>query len=85
MKARCDALEKDSLQTTHAISTDVQSSEQIEEIFDDLSYIKVCKLLLSTLLNNTVGYASQVSGTHMQLYHTACNLATYLSYTANAV
>ncbi|XP_069819057.1 leucyl-cystinyl aminopeptidase isoform X2 [Dendropsophus ebraccatus] len=45
LKARCDALEKDSLQTTHPISTDVQSPEQIEEIFDDLSYIKGASIL----------------------------------------
>ncbi|KAG8598305.1 hypothetical protein GDO81_002556 [Engystomops pustulosus] len=45
LKARCDALEKDSLQTTHAISTDVQSPEQIAEIFDDLSYIKGAAVL----------------------------------------
>ncbi|XP_044131914.1 LOW QUALITY PROTEIN: leucyl-cystinyl aminopeptidase [Bufo gargarizans] len=45
LMARCRALEKDSLQTTHAISTDVQSPEQIEEIFDDLSYIKGASIL----------------------------------------
>ncbi|XP_073534282.1 leucyl-cystinyl aminopeptidase [Phyllobates terribilis] len=45
LKARCDALEKDSLQTTHAISTDVQSPEQIEEMFDELSYIKGASIL----------------------------------------
>ncbi|XP_056393536.1 leucyl-cystinyl aminopeptidase isoform X1 [Hyla sarda] len=45
LKARCDALEKDSLQTTHPISTDVQSPEQIEEIFDELSYIKGSSIL----------------------------------------
>ncbi|XP_075037404.1 leucyl-cystinyl aminopeptidase [Mixophyes fleayi] len=46
LKARCDAMEKDSLQTSHPISTDVQSPEQIEEIFDDLSYIKGASILL---------------------------------------
>ncbi|XP_073399463.1 leucyl-cystinyl aminopeptidase isoform X2 [Dendrobates tinctorius] len=45
LTARCVALEKDSLQTTHPISTDVQSPEQIEEIFDELSYIKGASLL----------------------------------------
>ncbi|XP_066459117.1 leucyl-cystinyl aminopeptidase isoform X2 [Eleutherodactylus coqui] len=45
LKARCDAMDKDSLQTTHAISTDVQSPEQIEEMFDDLSYIKGASIL----------------------------------------
>nr|DBA23387.1 TPA: hypothetical protein GDO54_014303 [Pyxicephalus adspersus] len=43
---RCDAMEKDALQTSHPISTDVQSPEQIEEIFDDLSYIKGASILL---------------------------------------
>ncbi|XP_068103593.1 leucyl-cystinyl aminopeptidase isoform X2 [Hyperolius riggenbachi] len=46
LQARCDAMEKDSLHTSHAISTDVQNPEQIEEIFDDLSYIKGASLLL---------------------------------------
>ncbi|KAM9329886.1 leucyl-cystinyl aminopeptidase [Gastrophryne carolinensis] len=46
LKSRCDALEKDSLQTSHPISTDVQSPEQIEEMFDDLSYIKGASVLL---------------------------------------
>ncbi|KAM4051005.1 leucyl-cystinyl aminopeptidase [Anomaloglossus baeobatrachus] len=45
LKARCDAWEKDSLKTTHSISTDVQSPEQIEEIFDELSYIKGASIL----------------------------------------
>lgn len=46
LTARCEAMEKDSLQTSHPISTDVQSPEQIEEIFDDLSYIKGASILL---------------------------------------
>ncbi|XP_018415731.1 PREDICTED: leucyl-cystinyl aminopeptidase [Nanorana parkeri] len=46
LTARCVAMDKDSLETSHPISTDVQSSEQIEEIFDDLSYIKGASILL---------------------------------------
>ncbi|KAM3940672.1 leucyl-cystinyl aminopeptidase [Leptodactylus fuscus] len=45
VKARCGALDKDSLQTSHAISTDVQSPEQIEEMFDELSYTKGASIL----------------------------------------
>lgn len=32
---------KDSLNSSHPVSSAVQSSEQIEEMFDALSYIKV--------------------------------------------
>lgn len=32
---------KDSLNSSHPVSSAVQSSEQIEEMFDTLSYIKV--------------------------------------------
>ncbi|KAM4809421.1 leucyl-cystinyl aminopeptidase [Rhinophrynus dorsalis] len=46
LKLRFMALQKDSLTTTHPISTDVQSPEQIEEMFDDLSYIKGASILL---------------------------------------
>lgn len=32
---------KDSMNSSHPVSSAVQSSEQIEEMFDTLSYIKV--------------------------------------------
>ncbi|CAH2297086.1 leucyl-cystinyl aminopeptidase [Pelobates cultripes] len=47
---RFKAMQKDSLTTSHPISTDVQSPEQVEEMFDDLSYIKGAAVLL--MLNN---------------------------------
>jgi hypothetical protein len=34
-------MKKDSLNSSHPISSSVQSSEQIEEMFDSLSYFKV--------------------------------------------
>lgn len=46
LAARCEAMKMDSLETSHPISTDVQSPEQIEEMFDDLSYIKGASVLL---------------------------------------
>ncbi|MEE6458841.1 hypothetical protein FKM82_000445 [Ascaphus truei] len=46
LNQRFKAMQKDSLNTSHPISTDVQSPEQIEEMFDDLSYIKGASILL---------------------------------------
>ncbi|KAM8960222.1 leucyl-cystinyl aminopeptidase [Pelodytes ibericus] len=46
LKERFKAMQKDSLVTSHPISTDVQSPEKIEEMFDDLSYIKGASILL---------------------------------------
>ncbi|OCU02290.1 hypothetical protein XELAEV_18008052mg [Xenopus laevis] len=46
LKMRFMALQKDSLNSSHPISTDVRSPEQIEEMFDDLSYIKGASILL---------------------------------------
>ncbi|KAG8456356.1 hypothetical protein GDO86_002220 [Hymenochirus boettgeri] len=46
LKLRFMAFQKDSLSTSHALSTDVQSPEHIEEMFDDLSYIKGASILL---------------------------------------
>uniref|UniRef100_F7ETK7 Leucyl-cystinyl aminopeptidase n=1 Tax=Xenopus tropicalis TaxID=8364 RepID=F7ETK7_XENTR len=46
LKMRFTALQKDSLNASHPISTDIQSPEQIEEMFDDLSYIKGASILL---------------------------------------
>ncbi|XP_015704979.1 leucyl-cystinyl aminopeptidase [Coturnix japonica] len=40
------AMKKDSLNSSHAVSSAVQSSEQIEEMFDTLSYIKGASLLM---------------------------------------
>ncbi|XP_071436396.1 leucyl-cystinyl aminopeptidase isoform X1 [Pithys albifrons albifrons] len=40
------AMMKDSLNSSHPVSSAVQSSEQIEEMFDTLSYIKGASLLL---------------------------------------
>ncbi|KFQ79192.1 Leucyl-cystinyl aminopeptidase, partial [Phoenicopterus ruber ruber] len=40
------AMMKDSLISSHPVSSAVQSSEQIEEMFDALSYIKGASLLL---------------------------------------
>ncbi|NXO16396.1 LCAP aminopeptidase, partial [Oriolus oriolus] len=40
------AMMKDSLNSSHPVSSAVQSSEQIEEMFDALSYIKGASLLL---------------------------------------
>ena len=39
-------MRKDSLNSSHPISSSVQSSEQIEEMFDSLSYFKGASLLL---------------------------------------
>ncbi|XP_072215386.1 leucyl-cystinyl aminopeptidase isoform X4 [Excalfactoria chinensis] len=40
------AMKKDSLNSSHPVSSAVQSSEQIEEMFDALSYIKGASLLM---------------------------------------
>ncbi|NWU93202.1 LCAP aminopeptidase, partial [Upupa epops] len=40
------AMMKDSLNSSHAVSSAVQSPEQIEEMFDEFSYIKGASLLL---------------------------------------
>uniref|UniRef100_A0A8C5M1M5 Leucyl and cystinyl aminopeptidase n=1 Tax=Leptobrachium leishanense TaxID=445787 RepID=A0A8C5M1M5_9ANUR len=49
---RFSAMLMDSLTTSHPISTDVQSPEQISEMFDDLSYLKGAAILL--MLNHTL-------------------------------
>ncbi|MBZ3882684.1 Leucyl-cystinyl aminopeptidase [Sciurus carolinensis] len=41
LDARFKTMKKDSLNSSHPISSSVQSSEQIEEMFDSLSYFKV--------------------------------------------
>uniref|UniRef100_A0A8C3TIM4 Leucyl and cystinyl aminopeptidase n=1 Tax=Chelydra serpentina TaxID=8475 RepID=A0A8C3TIM4_CHESE len=46
LKVRFKTMMKDSLNASHPISSAVQSSEQIEEMFDALSYIKGASLLL---------------------------------------
>ncbi|XP_066237989.1 leucyl-cystinyl aminopeptidase isoform X1 [Saccopteryx leptura] len=46
LDARFKTMKKDSLNSSHPISSSVQSSEQIEEMFDFLSYFKGASLLL---------------------------------------
>uniref|UniRef100_A0A2R9BS90 Leucyl-cystinyl aminopeptidase n=1 Tax=Pan paniscus TaxID=9597 RepID=A0A2R9BS90_PANPA len=46
LDARFKTMRKDSLNSSHPISSSVQSSEQIEEMFDSLSYFKGSSLLL---------------------------------------
>ncbi|XP_020033622.1 leucyl-cystinyl aminopeptidase isoform X1 [Castor canadensis] len=46
LDARFKTMKKDSLNSSHPISSSVQSSEQIEEMFDSLSYFKGASLLL---------------------------------------
>lgn len=41
LDVRFRALEKDALNSSHAVSTDVNTSEQVEEMFDSVSYEKV--------------------------------------------
>lgn len=40
---------KDTLNSSHPVSSAVQSSEQIEEMFDTLSYIKVTVKILQNI------------------------------------
>lgn len=40
---------KDALNSSHPVSSAVQSSEQIEEMFDALSYIKVTVKILQNI------------------------------------
>ncbi|XP_027694270.1 leucyl-cystinyl aminopeptidase [Vombatus ursinus] len=46
LNARFKTMKKDSLNSSHSTSSSVQSSEQIEEMFDSLSYFKGASLLL---------------------------------------
>uniref|UniRef100_A0A8C5KC74 Leucyl-cystinyl aminopeptidase n=1 Tax=Jaculus jaculus TaxID=51337 RepID=A0A8C5KC74_JACJA len=46
LDAQLKTMKKDSLNSSHPISSSVQSSEQIEEMFDSLSYFKGASLLL---------------------------------------
>ncbi|XP_007529971.1 leucyl-cystinyl aminopeptidase [Erinaceus europaeus] len=46
LDAQFKTMKKDSLNSSHPISSSVQSSEQIEEMFDSLSYFKGASLLL---------------------------------------
>uniref|UniRef100_G1RWG3 Leucyl-cystinyl aminopeptidase n=1 Tax=Nomascus leucogenys TaxID=61853 RepID=G1RWG3_NOMLE len=46
LDARFKTMKKDSLNSSHPISSSVRSSEQIEEMFDSLSYFKGASLLL---------------------------------------
>lgn len=41
LDARFKTMKKDSLNSSHPLSSSVRSSEQIEEMFDSLSYFKV--------------------------------------------
>lgn len=56
-------MKKDSLNSSHPISSSVQSSEQIEEMFDALSYFKV---LLCTLVPGVgfklISYVNKLHG-----------------------
>ncbi|XP_049625072.1 leucyl-cystinyl aminopeptidase [Suncus etruscus] len=46
LDARFKTMKKDSLNSSHPLSSSVRSSEQIEEMFDSLSYFKGASLLL---------------------------------------
>lgn len=41
LDVRFRALDQDALNSSHAVSTDVNTSEQVEEMFDSVSYEKV--------------------------------------------
>lgn len=41
LAVRFRALDKDALNSSHAVSTEVNTPEQIEEMFDSVSYEKV--------------------------------------------
>lgn len=41
LSVRFRALDKDALNSSHAVSTDVNTTEQVEEMFDSVSYEKV--------------------------------------------
>lgn len=45
------AMMKDALNSSHPVSSSVQSSEQIEEMFDALSYIKVTVKIFQNIWN----------------------------------
>ncbi|XP_067885842.1 leucyl-cystinyl aminopeptidase [Heterodontus francisci] len=56
LQTRFNAMEKDSMNTSHPLSTPVETAEQIEEMFDSISYEKGASILLmlKDLLSETV-------------------------------
>ncbi|XP_067838984.1 leucyl-cystinyl aminopeptidase isoform X2 [Heptranchias perlo] len=56
LQTRFKAMEKDSMNSSHPLSTRVETAEQIEEIFDSISYEKGASILLmlKDFLNETV-------------------------------
>ncbi|XP_044518546.1 leucyl-cystinyl aminopeptidase [Gracilinanus agilis] len=70
LNARFKTMKKDSLNSSHATSSSVQSSEQIEEMFDSLSYFKGASLLLmlKTFLTEDVFQHSIVIYLHNHRY-----------------
>uniref|UniRef100_A0AAX7THB6 Aminopeptidase n=1 Tax=Astatotilapia calliptera TaxID=8154 RepID=A0AAX7THB6_ASTCA len=46
LSVRFRALDKDALNSSHAVSTDVNTTEQVEEMFDSVSYEKGASILL---------------------------------------
>ncbi|XP_041042586.1 leucyl-cystinyl aminopeptidase [Carcharodon carcharias] len=46
LRTRLKAMEKDSMNSSHPLSTSVETAEQIEEIFDSISYEKGASILL---------------------------------------
>ncbi|XP_005473314.1 leucyl-cystinyl aminopeptidase [Oreochromis niloticus] len=46
LSVRFRALDKDALSSSHAVSTDVNTTEQVEEMFDSVSYEKGASILL---------------------------------------
>ncbi|EMP41184.1 Leucyl-cystinyl aminopeptidase [Chelonia mydas] len=67
LKLRFKTMMKDSLNASRPISSAVQSSEQIEEMFDALSYIKGASLLL--MLKKYIKHDSFQAGIENYLYN----------------
>ncbi|NXH55771.1 LCAP aminopeptidase, partial [Rhabdornis inornatus] len=61
------AMMKDALNSSHPVSSAVQSSEQIEEMFDALSYIKGASLLL--MLKHYLGKDVFQAGIELYLHN----------------
>lgn len=49
-------MEKDSMNSSHPLSTPVETFEQIEEMFDSISYEKVCKSISEEIVHKLYGY-----------------------------
>lgn len=77
LNVRLRAMEKDALNSSHAVSTEVNTPEQVEEMFDSVSYEKGASILL--MLNASLPGKQQFKKGIIQYLKQFSGLTTYTS------